>query len=167
MAEIVYVREHDHEALREALLAHGPLSIGIDATALGFRFYSAGVLRTDDCGLGPDTIDHAVLLVGYGISDSAQRHPDSPPLAPQLAYDSCVLQLAWQGAASAALTRVTILRGRGTNAVVAPSFAVGTAVRTEEAQSSRAWQNDERCSNLVWEHVARGDCFTGQPLIPS
>ena len=40
----------------------GPVSIGVDASAMAFRFYKKGIIHRF-CGT---EIDHAVLLVGYG-----------------------------------------------------------------------------------------------------
>ena len=36
--------------------------MGVDASGLAFKFYKSGIIKRF-CG---DTIDHAVLLVGYG-----------------------------------------------------------------------------------------------------
>lgn len=64
-----FVERYNREAVKEALVKHGPLSIGVDAEPLSFRFYSGGVLNVEDCYSDPDHIDHAVLLVGYGVED--------------------------------------------------------------------------------------------------
>lgn len=45
-----------------AALQLGPVSVGVDASGLGFKFYKSGII-TRLCGT---SIDHAVLLVGYG-----------------------------------------------------------------------------------------------------
>lgn len=50
--------------LVELLVNVGPISVGIDASSKEFRFYKTGVM--DTCGL---TINHAVLLVGYGTEE--------------------------------------------------------------------------------------------------
>lgn len=50
--------------LRMALLRLGPLSIALDATSM--RYYSGGVDDASDCST---TLNHAVLLVGYGEDD--------------------------------------------------------------------------------------------------
>ena len=44
------------------LVNHGPLSVGLNAIWL--QFYSSGISDPYYC---PDDIDHAVLLVGYGV----------------------------------------------------------------------------------------------------
>lgn len=66
-----FVERYNREAVKEALVMHGPLSIGVDAEPVPFRFYSSGVLDVKECYSDPDHIDHAVLLVGYGIEDGA------------------------------------------------------------------------------------------------
>jgi hypothetical protein len=63
---VVYVESYSMDALKQAVASKGPLSIGIDASCIPFRFYSEGVLSTDECSTKLDDIDHAVLLVGYG-----------------------------------------------------------------------------------------------------
>jgi cathepsin L len=40
----------------------GPVSVGVDASGFAFKFYSSGIIKKL-CGT---SIDHAVLLVGYG-----------------------------------------------------------------------------------------------------
>ena len=66
MKKVVYIESGNERAVMEALAKHGPLSIGIDADCIPFRFYSSGVLDTTECTMDPENIDHAVLLVGYG-----------------------------------------------------------------------------------------------------
>ena len=43
-------------------LLSGPVSVGVDASGLAFKFYRSGIIK-EFCGT---SIDHAVLLVGYG-----------------------------------------------------------------------------------------------------
>lgn len=45
-------------------VAEGPVSIGVDGASLGFQLYFGGIVRFL-CG---HSIDHGVLLVGYGTS---------------------------------------------------------------------------------------------------
>jgi hypothetical protein len=71
MDRVVYVEPFNERAVMEAVAMKGPLSIGIDASCIPFRFYSEGILNTTECGNQLKNIDHAVLLVGYGQEDGA------------------------------------------------------------------------------------------------
>ncbi|XP_021934298.1 digestive cysteine proteinase 1 isoform X2 [Zootermopsis nevadensis] len=62
----VNVTSGDADALKVALLKHGPISVAIDASRKTFSFYSNGIYYDPECGNKPDQLDHAVLLVGYG-----------------------------------------------------------------------------------------------------
>ncbi|XP_054277059.1 digestive cysteine proteinase 1-like isoform X1 [Macrosteles quadrilineatus] len=62
----VNVTSNDPDALKIALLKHGPISVAIDASQRTFSFYSNGVYNSKNCKNNPDGLDHAVLLVGYG-----------------------------------------------------------------------------------------------------
>lgn len=65
------------DALKEALATVGPISIAIDATEGKFMLYRDGVLIDDTCGNTPDTLDHGVLLVGYGTdTDNSGKAQD-------------------------------------------------------------------------------------------
>lgn len=55
------IHPHDPVLLAQALQL-GPVSIGVDASGIAFQFYNKGIIKRW-CGT---TIDHAVLLVGYG-----------------------------------------------------------------------------------------------------
>jgi len=59
------VATEDANALMEAV-AQGPVSVGIDADSDVFKSYSSGVLDTTLCGA---RLDHAVLVVGYGMDN--------------------------------------------------------------------------------------------------
>ena len=67
-----YVRVGRTEAdFMEALEAVGPLAVAIRASSDVFRFYRSGVIDTEECmGVG-SSVDHAVLLVGYGTDDAS------------------------------------------------------------------------------------------------
>uniref|UniRef100_A0A1B6FJ27 Peptidase C1A papain C-terminal domain-containing protein n=1 Tax=Cuerna arida TaxID=1464854 RepID=A0A1B6FJ27_9HEMI len=62
----VNVTSNDPEALKVALLKHGPISVAIDASNPTFTFYANGIYNEKNCRNDPDGLDHAVLLVGYG-----------------------------------------------------------------------------------------------------
>ena len=57
---------HADEAALVAALQRQPVSVAVNAHFKGFMNYKAGVLDTDECD---DTVDHAVLAVGYGVED--------------------------------------------------------------------------------------------------
>lgn len=63
----VNVTSGDIDALRVAIFKHGPISVAIDAAHRAFSFYANGVYYNPECGSGEDSLDHAVLAVGYGI----------------------------------------------------------------------------------------------------
>lgn len=59
--------KNSEDALARALVAHGPLAIGLNAN--GMQFYWRGVqdARNSIFGCDPKQIDHGVTLVGYGV----------------------------------------------------------------------------------------------------
>lgn len=60
----VDVQPFNETRLTETLYHKGPIAVAIDASSKEFRFYKSGVFNK--CGLD---LDHAVLLVGYGVED--------------------------------------------------------------------------------------------------
>ncbi|XP_074042296.1 digestive cysteine proteinase 1 [Leptinotarsa decemlineata] len=62
----VNVTTNNENALRLALVNHGPISVAIDASHRTFSFYSNGVYYDKECGNKEENLDHAVLAVGYG-----------------------------------------------------------------------------------------------------
>ncbi|KAF5280129.1 hypothetical protein FQA39_LY18131 [Lamprigera yunnana] len=62
----VNVTSHSLTALRQAIVAKGPISVAIDAGHRTFSFYSNGVYYEPECKNKVDELDHAVLVVGYG-----------------------------------------------------------------------------------------------------
>ncbi|XP_055732470.1 digestive cysteine proteinase 1-like isoform X2 [Salvelinus fontinalis] len=64
------VTSGDAEALKVALFKHGPVAISIDAGHRSFVFYSHGVYYEPKCGNTTDSLDHAVLAVGYGVMEA-------------------------------------------------------------------------------------------------
>ncbi|KAF6203775.1 hypothetical protein GE061_002110 [Apolygus lucorum] len=53
----------DEEALKAALVAVGPISVSLNASPYTFQLYHSGVYDDPDCP--DDTLNHAMLLVGY------------------------------------------------------------------------------------------------------
>ncbi|GAB1599982.1 digestive cysteine proteinase 1-like [Argonauta hians] len=62
----VNVTSGSEDALKTAIAKFGPVSVAIDASHKSLSFYSHGVYYEEKCGSGPDSLDHAVLAVGYG-----------------------------------------------------------------------------------------------------
>jgi C1A family cysteine protease len=58
----------DNEADLETATVSGCVSVGIEADQSAFQFYSSGIL-SGNCGT---SIDHGVLVVGYGVSGSQE-----------------------------------------------------------------------------------------------
>ncbi len=53
---------HENLDALKAAVALQPVSVAVESTAKGFRFYSGGVYDDSDCGV---FVDHAVLAVGW------------------------------------------------------------------------------------------------------
>eukprot|EP00794_Sanderia_malayensis_P004738 gene4738-5361_t len=62
----VNITSGDLKALKVAIGTKGPVAVGIDASHLSLSFYSHGVYYEPKCGNTPESLDHAVLAVGYG-----------------------------------------------------------------------------------------------------
>lgn len=65
----VNVKTDDINAMKLAIFKHGPISVAIDASHKTFSFYSNGVYYEPTCGNSENSLDHAVLAVGYGTMD--------------------------------------------------------------------------------------------------
>eukprot|EP00929_Paragymnodinium_shiwhaense_P075220 TRINITY_DN3844_c0_g1_i1.p1 TRINITY_DN3844_c0_g1~~TRINITY_DN3844_c0_g1_i1.p1 ORF type:complete len:562 (-),score=160.64 TRINITY_DN3844_c0_g1_i1:289-1974(-) len=59
------VAARDDKAVMEALVKNGPLSVSIQVPD-DMLYYDSGVLNVTSCAHKEDTIDHSVVLVGYG-----------------------------------------------------------------------------------------------------
>merc|ERR1719198_2550879 len=60
--------ENSLTAVKQALVQHGPVAVGVEA-GYGWNFYSSGTLTQEDCPADAN-INHAVTLVGYGKEGS-------------------------------------------------------------------------------------------------
>eukprot|EP01099_Mayorella_cantabrigiensis_P005873 TRINITY_DN4786_c0_g1_i1.p1 TRINITY_DN4786_c0_g1~~TRINITY_DN4786_c0_g1_i1.p1 ORF type:complete len:289 (-),score=71.26 TRINITY_DN4786_c0_g1_i1:84-848(-) len=67
------VTSGDETALKEAVSLQ-PVTVAIDASQLSFRFYSEGVYYEKDCKNDEESLDHVVLVVGYGVQDQTEEH---------------------------------------------------------------------------------------------
>ena len=65
ISDYIEYPEGDEEGLTNNLATEGPISIGIDASQQSFQLYKSGVYYDPNCK--SDLMNHAVLVVGYGI----------------------------------------------------------------------------------------------------
>ncbi|KAK9721045.1 Cathepsin propeptide inhibitor domain (I29) [Popillia japonica] len=70
----VDIPEGDEKALEAAVAALGPVSVGIDASQMTFQFYSQGVYYDEDCKNEAKSVNHAVLVVGFGREPDGQKY---------------------------------------------------------------------------------------------
>lgn len=59
--------EKNNQLALKAAVAHGPVSIAVEADTKIFQFYSGGVVT--DIALCGQNLDHGVLIVGYGVEN--------------------------------------------------------------------------------------------------
>ena len=67
----VNITQGDVNELMNSIANIGPISVAIDAEG-DFQFYSSGIFESTECS--KDSLDHAVLAVGYGISPSGKKY---------------------------------------------------------------------------------------------
>ncbi|GFV53832.1 cathepsin L [Trichonephila clavipes] len=63
----VDIPKGNEEELFKAVATVGPVSVGINAGGYGFMNYESGIYEVDECN--PKTLNHGVLVVGYGSED--------------------------------------------------------------------------------------------------
>jgi C1A family cysteine protease len=63
----VNVTEGDVDALNDALVHVGPISVSIDASPDSFYYYKGGYYDNAECKNGVDDLDHTVLAVGFTV----------------------------------------------------------------------------------------------------
>lgn len=86
------VTADDEDALLDAV-AQQPVSIAIEADKRAFQLYKSGVLSSD-CG---DSLDHGVLVVGYGEQDGQKYWIVKNSWGPSWGLDGYILLLRGQG----------------------------------------------------------------------
>ena len=59
--------------MKHAVATIGPVSVAIDASHPSFHDYSTGVYNEPECGNTPDSLDHGVLVVGYGTDEDTGK----------------------------------------------------------------------------------------------
>lgn len=62
--------EGDEDKLKAVVARFGPVAVAIDANGK-FQFYRKGVYFNKHCGKSMNSLDHAVLVVGYGTDPKA------------------------------------------------------------------------------------------------
>lgn len=65
--DVKYTEGNTEYHLKNAVATVGPISVGIDASHTDFQLYKSGVYYNDECS--STSLDHAVLIVGYGNQD--------------------------------------------------------------------------------------------------
>lgn len=65
------IKRYDDEGLKAAVATVGPISIAVSAGNTHFLQYGGGVFNGDTCN--PGSLDHGILLVGYG-SENGQDY---------------------------------------------------------------------------------------------
>lgn len=68
---LTLIPRNDTQALIDAVLRVGPISVAINAGG-DFQMYSSGIYNPSDCD--PDALDHAVTVVGYGINEKGEKY---------------------------------------------------------------------------------------------
>lgn len=69
-----YIAEGDEKDLEKAVATLGPVAAAIDASQESFQFYSDGVYYDPKCSNEIDKLNHAVLVVGYGVEPDGQKY---------------------------------------------------------------------------------------------
>lgn len=66
----VDITSGDETALQQAVATIGPVSIAIDVTEDKFMFYKSGIFVDDECSNQRESLNHGVLVVGYGSNST-------------------------------------------------------------------------------------------------
>ena len=84
----VNISHGDEVELQQAVVEHGAISVGIDASSVLFQLYQSGVYVDPTCGNGDEDLDHAVTVVGYGEGPVGPPKPPGPPPGPRDCKDN-------------------------------------------------------------------------------
>lgn len=68
------IPEGDEKAMEKVVATLGPVAVGIDANHTTFQFYKDGVYYEKDCKNDGPHINHAMLVVGYGVEPDGQKY---------------------------------------------------------------------------------------------
>lgn len=66
--KIVRVAQSE-EALKNAVIKCGPISVAVDASSRVFQLYGAGILVDNNC---KENVNHAVTVVGFGADNGKE-----------------------------------------------------------------------------------------------
>nr|AKO90282.1 cathepsin L-like protein 1 [Tigriopus japonicus] len=69
----VSIPSGDEEALKAAVATMGPIVVGIDANHDEFMMYASGIYDNEACLSDRNSLDHAVLVVGYGTDSMTKK----------------------------------------------------------------------------------------------
>ena len=56
------------------MATQGPVSVAIDASLNTFQFYSDGVFYDENCKNAAENLNHAVLVVGFGVEGDGTKY---------------------------------------------------------------------------------------------
>ena len=62
------ITEGDEDSLMHELVRKGPVSVAFEVVD-DFRLYKSGVYSSTSCKSGPKDVNHAVLVIGYGVEN--------------------------------------------------------------------------------------------------
>ena len=71
-SELFRIPKGNSDLLINAVLTQGPISVVIDASDPNFMMYKSGIYQMGNCD--PDSLDHAVAVVGFGVDTKGQRY---------------------------------------------------------------------------------------------
>ncbi|KAF5282973.1 hypothetical protein FQA39_LY04844 [Lamprigera yunnana] len=74
LKDYVSIDEGDEETMEYVLNNYGPITVGLDATHESFRYYGGGIYYEPKCKSSIESLNHAVLLIGYGIESDGQKY---------------------------------------------------------------------------------------------
>lgn len=70
----VEIPSGDEQALKVAVAKYGPVAAAIDAGQQSFQYYSKGIYYDEKCHNKLEDLNHAVLVVGYGVEPDGQKY---------------------------------------------------------------------------------------------
>ena len=71
-SELFKIPKGNFDLLINAVLTQGPISVAIDASDPNFMMYKSGIYQMGNCD--PNSLDHAVAVVGFGVDMKGQRY---------------------------------------------------------------------------------------------